>query len=163
MNNLNRLFVASTLILACAAASSAVADPHFTPVASFQGHGTIRLQTPATLQQTIVCNINIDGSVNPLNSAKITSARFSGSSPFCSLLVAKSLSWPMYMDSQLSGGISEMGLALTGTSSNCGINTIRIQWNNASSSLNASNQSLGGYCKLISLDVAILPLLTVVN
>ena len=50
----------------------------------------------------------------------------------------------MYMDSQLSDGISEMGLALTGTSSNCGINTIRIQWNNATSSLNSSNQSLGG-------------------
>ncbi|MFJ7146203.1 MAG: alkane oxidation protein activator PraB [Pseudomonas protegens] len=162
MKNLNGLFVASALILASTVASPALADPHFTPVGSFQGHGTIRLQTPATFQQTIVCNISIDGSVNPVHSAKITSARFAGSSPFCSLLVAKSLSWPMYMDSQFSGGISEMGLALNGTSSNCGINTIRIQWNNATSSFNASNQSLSGYCKLISLDVVISPQLMVV-
>lgn len=162
MKNLNRLFAASALILACAAASPAVAEPHFTPVVNFQGHGTIRLQTAATFQQTIVCNITIDGSVNPVNSAKITAARFAGSSPFCSLLVAKNLSWPMYMDSQLSGGISEMGLALTGTSANCGISTIRILWNNSTSSLNASNQPLGGYCKLISLDVQISPQLMVV-
>lgn len=161
MKSLKMRVCSGAVVVMCATLCSTAFAATIAPAGtSFSAPGTFVLTTPNIAN--LSCGMTLSGVVSSDGSyAQVNSAVVTPHTSLCGIVQVSGLPWKVVATSTTTVSVANMGFNLVSPFSGCAPLAINGRWNNATGTLSAINQPLGGNCTLNSLSVTPGPTLTI--